>query len=540
MEELEKNKQFNILKWIFIIISFIHIGYATIVLRGIYEDGSFYIIELLNHLANGSMELQIDWEHPRFFMLAFMELPVVFAYKILLISNKFILMHIYTFVQFFLPLLILYWNYKLTKRTGRTDILFWNLFIYGGINLTFSIFSVVESIIGSMFHFILWNYLASKINYTKKDIFYITCLLIIMFGTFEYVVFLGIIFFIASFHYVTKETNLKNQLVKTYIGIGSLLSSIFNIVYMLRVEDEGSEISRFLQEAYNFSIVLFNLNISFTITALAIIIMLMFRKTLLTNNLLILISAVFLCMFIRLSNTPELSIYPMWEQHLRTIPCWLIPLLFVCMWISDIICPREFNDKEPEQDFGAAAIEGEHPNGSDKSEFKGGKGLDKEEKNKIKFTNYICVILICGITQTCWQLYHDYYWNKNVEYLKNELKNTKQLLYVPAEHEEISSFGNNELRRYIWHSIYPLMSILLSETKEVKTLLLNYDTINDKSNKTFREWLFIPKEGENTMFIPVAGTINITNEFWDLTKCAEALDKYNKKHKIKTMEDMLE
>ncbi len=501
MEELEKNKQFNILKWIFIIISLIHVVYATIVFRGLYEDGSVWMVQLLNNLANGSCKLEIDWGHTRFILIALIQIPVVFAYKFLHITNKFSLMHIFTFIQFFLPLLVLYWNYKLTKRTGRIDILCWNLFIYGCINLTFSIFSVVEIITGSIFNFILWNYLASKINYTKKDIFYITCLLIIMFGTYEYITVLGIIFFAASLYYASKETIKKNKLVKIFIGIGSLIASIFNIVYMLRVPGEGNEIFRFLKEAHDYLSLIFNLNITFTFIAIAIIIMLMFRKTFLTNNLLMLISAAFIFMFIRLSNTPELSIYPMWEQHLRTIPCWLIPLLFICMWIADII---------------------------------------KEEKNKIKFINYICVLLICSITQTCWQFYNDYYWNKNVEYLKNELENTQELLYIPADHEEISSFHNNNLRRYIWFGTYPAMSILFSKEHEIKTFLLTYDIQPDPGNITAREFLFVPKDEENILYIPYGNRINIKNEFWDLTKCAEALDKYNKKHKIKTIEDMQE
>ena len=129
MEELEKNKQFNILKWIFIIISLVHIVYATIVFRGLYEDGSVWIVQLLNNLANGSCQLEIDWGHPRFMIVALIEIPVLFASKFLYIHNKFSLMHIFTFFQFFLPLLALYWNYKLTKRTGRIDILCWNIFI---------------------------------------------------------------------------------------------------------------------------------------------------------------------------------------------------------------------------------------------------------------------------------------------------------------------------------------------------------------------------------------------------------------------------
>ena len=129
---------------------------------------------------------------------------------------------------------------------------------------------------------------------------------------------------------------------------------------------------------------------------------------------------------------------------------------------------------------------------------------------------------------------HTYYWNKNIQYMKNELASVESPLYIPSEHDEISSFNNNQLRRYIWHGIYACTSILFSDTYEQKTLLMHYDEEVDAANHTCREYLYVIQDQENMMNVPFNTMIDIKNRFWDLTKSAEALDKYNKEHNINT------
>lgn len=120
--------------------------------------------------------------------------------------------------------------------------------------------------------------------------------------------------------------------------------------------------------------------------------------------------------------------------------------------------------------------------------------------------------------------------------MKNELLETNELLYIPSEHEELSGFHNEKLRRYIWHGIFAATSILFSDTYKQKTLLLNYDEIQDPGNNNFRNRLYVVPYNNSEMSIPFGTTISIKNDFWDLTDCAAALDKYNKEHNIETNE----
>ena len=140
---------------------------------------------------------------------------------------------------------------------------------------------------------------------------------------------------------------------------------------------------------------------------------------------------------------------------------------------------------------------------------------------------------MCGIMQTAWQLVDTYYWDKNIQYMKSELNKTQDLLYIPSDHEEISSFFNPALRRYIWHGVFTSTSILFSESYEQKTLLLNYDEPIDGGNGSYREFLYIPKNNPDMIAIPW-GWFNIKNKFWDLTKCADALKKYDIEHNIES------
>ncbi len=496
MEKLENKKLMNILKWIFIVVSVIHLIYATVTMRGMYEDGAFFMMDLMNNFSNGEYHIATDFEgHTRFFMSLLMQLPLFFFHKFCCLNNKTALMMLYTFTQFVLPLLALWWNYKLTKRTGRVDILFWSLFAYSAILITFSIFSVVEILIGGILHFILWNYLAAKMDYTKKDIAAIIFLLVVMAGTYEYVIFLGPVFFMAAIFYTLEEKDSKRSMVKSFIGLGALAVSIFDVVFMLHAPDEAGEIGRFFKEMYDFFPFILELNSLISIATAILLIFYLFKKSKITAFSTGLICFIYFCIFLRLLNTPLSSVYPMWEQHFRSIPCWAFPLIFFGIYIFD---------------------------------------LTKKEINYTKISNLICIVLICGITQTCWQMVNTYYWNKNIQYMKSELKKTDGLLYIPSEHEEMSGFHNQQLRRYIWHGVFTATSIVFSDTYKQKTLLLNYDEQQDEGNNNCRSRLYVPQDESGLISIPYGMLVSIKNDFWDLTDCAIALDKYNKEHNIQT------
>ena len=493
--EKENNIALKITAGIFAAVSLFFVIYATITMRGLYLDGSYFMLRMLSNLSQHNYsDILLNFSEPyvRFCIMFLLNLPVVFADVVLCIENKNILMMIYSCGQFIMPLLILWWNYSLTKRTKRTDILFLSLFNYSAVLLLFSIFSITETLIGSGFHFVLWNYLAGKIDYNKKDIILILFLLIMMFATWEYVILLGPVFFAASVMYANREENVKNKRVKQLIGVGALAASIFTAVYLvhklLNATDNGFN---FIRELYDYLPKVFSLCSLFSCLAVIFLIAAFFNKNKLSKSFLFFAVSVFFCALVRLCNTFNFSLLPMWEMHMRSIVLWMMPCIFFSLYIFDLL---------------------------------------KKECNPIKINNYITIVLICGIFQTIWQCINTYFWDVNVKYMKKELDSVNSALYIPSEHNEISSFFNSDLRRYIWHGNYAAMSILLSDTYKIKTLAVNYDMPAETGNKTFRESLYYIPE-DNMISIPFGVKIPVKTKFWDVEECAIAFDNYDKKLK---------
>lgn len=493
MEELKENKTLKILSWIFVIVSLIHVLYATITMRGMYLDASVFMVHLLNNFSNGIIDI-VKAPEARTITLAIPQIPVIFSYFVLGIKSKIALTMIYSFAQFFLPLLFLLLNWQLTKRTKKYTVFALNLFVYSAILITFSIFSLVETLIGATLQFILWNYLVSDIEYKKTDILWIVLLSICMYQIYEYTIFLAPIFLIMALIKATEEKREKEKIVKLLTGISFIGVGSYIIYNTLTTEGLTDNSMRFFGEMFDYASELFNINILISVVTLLLIAILAFKKTKIGYISLGIISLIYTATTVKLFMTPGYSINPMWETHLRTIPCWFLPLIYTGMLICEKI---------------------------------------KVKSNTVLLTNFLIITLLCGTAQTIWQINNTYYWDKNIRYLKKELAKCEELLYIPSEHKEISSFGNQYKRRYIWHSVYAPVGILFSPEYKQKTLLVNYDETAEEGNLTFRESLYVLEDSENKMSIPFSEIIDIKNEFWDLTECAKALNEYNQKTNIK-------
>ena len=493
MDELTKNKIFRFLFWAFIVVSIFHVGYAIYTHRGMYMDGSFYLLAQLANLESNIYTIVIDAYHPRFCIMALFQIPVILAYLIG-IKSKFFLMGTYSFSQFGLPFLFLIWNYFLTKRTQRTDVLWGSIFCYGAVLCLFMMFGIMETIIGVIFNFVLWNYLVAKIDYKKHDVFFIILLLIAMVGTWEYTIYLGVFFFIAHFLYVSREENVFNKKIKHLIGYGSLVAAIFDLVYILRIPGEEEEILRFIDEAINYWSQALNINLFISIITVVLIILFLFKKKNIGIWSLLFLLVCYTSAFTYLLLISDRSIMPMWEIHCRSLSCVVPFIVFVIFYIRD---------------------------------------LRNKPFNSIRINNIICIALLCCIFQSLWQIVETYYWDRNIQYMKNELKKEEGLLYFPWEHEEISSFMNKDLRRHIWHSTYSALSVLFSETYELKTLLMLYPEEVDPGNIIESDLLYVFNNGEEDfLVVPFGAKLPFKTKFWDVTKCAEALREYNKEHNI--------
>lgn len=495
MKLLTQNSNIKILLFVFVLISIIHVVYSTMTLRALTADGASYMLCLLNSLSDNKFLPIVDNQHPRYFILSLLQIPVIFSYYVLKIQDKFALLGIFSCVSYLIPLLILWLESFLAKRNERYDIFLLSLFNYCLILLLYANCPIVESFIGSILHFLLWEYLAAKFDYKKTDIIFIALLVIIMFSTFEYVVFSGPIFFIASLYYAKQTENGFNKKIKLFIGTGSLCAAIYNLVFMLAIPNEGSEIARFFSEFYDFLFNWSNLNILISFFAIIFLAVVFKRNILLGKMQVISLAAIFALAFLRLFLNLEMSLCPLLESHMRSISCYATPLMFLLLFVFDV------------------------------------KNIKISE---IKMQNFLCIILLCGITQTCWQMVHCYYFDQNIRFMKKELAKSEKRLYIAEEHEEIGGINNNRLHRYITPCLFAATSILFSESYEQKVLLSHYLTPRDFV--TFRNRLFVVKNPSGSqaeiISIPQDSYIKIKNKFWDLTECAKSVEQDNKDKNI--------
>ena len=501
--ELNQNKCFKITLLFFVLITIFYVFYASCSQRGLYLDGSYFFIMFMDRMADGIFTIHSWIEHPRFFAFWITHMPAnITGFLFRNFTDKITYATIYSFALFAIPVLGLWWNYELTKRTKQYAVLFFSIFTYAAIILLYQIFAVTESAIGISYQFILLNYLLGKIDYTKWDKIGILFLIIFMFGIYEYTVFIGITMFALMFLCLYDETNPKNVLTKIAIGTGSLAASVYTIFFILMSKDVQSDFGRFLVELTGFFPIWYRLHTLILFTTLFMLFVMLFykRKKPMSTPLIITFYGLYTFLFLKMFGNLQVYLNPIYEQHHRTIMVYLIPIIFVGIFVAKL-------KKIPEQ------------------------------KNLIE--KLYIPVLLCGITLSGWQIVTTYYWNQNVAYMKECINNCNEPLYIPSEDsgKEIASFFSPTLRRYIWNANFVSTALALEPNVEIKKIILHYDNYDaEKNNPTLREQQFVVLE-KGVIGMPYYGVINIKNKFWDLTEPAKALDEYNKKYSIKTKEE---
>ena len=120
---------------------------------------------------------------------------------------------------------------------------------------------------------------------------------------------------------------------------------------------------------------------------------------------------------------------------------------------------------------------------------------------------------------------HTYYWNENINYIREKLDNFGAHIYVPAADEDLSSFFNEDLRRYIWANGYPALSILSNKKYKTKTFLFPPEETKSPADETYLSHIWVSKE-RGIMSIPIGTTLSIRNKFWDLSDCVDEIENY--------------
>lgn len=504
--ETKQNFFLKTLILIFVIITIFYVFYASCSQRGLYLDGSYWLVLFLNRFSNNSFSIHSYTEHPRYMVFFLEHLPITLVgYFFRNFTDKITYSIIYSFTMFLIPVLGLWWNIELTKRTKQYAVCFFSIFTYTAMILLYQIFCVVETTIGLPFQFVLLNYLLGKIKYTKLDKIGIFLILILMFGIYEHTIFLGFIIFATMFTCLYDEEDPDAILTKIIIGAGSLAAATYTIFFTILSSEELSQVVRFFKESIDFFPLWNKLN--FFIAAITVIFGLgiwLFQKNKpLTSTFLFVVSAVYLSVFMHMTGNLQVFLDPIHEQHMRSIPVWAVPLIFGLIFYAR---------------------------------------LKKFPENKEFFEKLYIPVLLCGITLSAWQIVTTFYWNENVGYMKECIKNCDQPLYSPSveKDKEIASFFSPTLRRFIWNANFVSTALALEPKYEITTMIMHPDEkLIDPNNPSKRGQQFVVAD-KGFIGMPYDEIVDIKNKFWDLTVPAKALDKYNRTKAVETNEEEFE
>lgn len=439
MENSSKNIRF--LGVIFILVSIFYSFYAACSQIGLYHNGAYYFLHIFENILNNKFSFSVCDYHPRAIVEWILEIPAVFSGVVLGIKSKTTLATIYSFTMLLLPLLALWWNCELTKRTKETAILFWSVLTYCLFLLPFHISSSTESIVGIPFQFVLLNYLYGKINYTKADKIGIAFIILMMFGIYEHTIALGVIIFAGMFIAAFNESDAKNMLVKIWIGAGALASAFYSFFFLIFHSVKKASVLNFATDLIN---VFPNITtFSFIISAITIILLtgtLIFQRNKSDNRLLLIFSLIYAFLFMKMCTNLHVFLNPDAELQTRGIVCVVMPLIFLGIVLKKY---GYFRNIKADAD--------------------------------LCMKNAYIPVLLCGITLTAWQIVNTYYWNENMECFKNEIN---EKIASPVISEEDNAKGIYNLKRYIPES----------DESSIRTLIDNESAVNSlyfsiKNNK---------------------------------------------------------
>ena len=196
-----KTKYVIVLSIIFLIVSLFFCFYAAICRYGLYLDGEIFILDILDKLADNKPGFFfMDWR-TRQSITFLQDIFVNIAYYIFHIENKAILINIYCFTLVFLPFSIILLQYILAKRSKRYDIVIFNIILYSLFILPGLRYAVVETYTSAPLFLFLYHYLCAKIDYKKRDIFFIIFISILLYNFSELIIVCGVIMFFGSLYF---------------------------------------------------------------------------------------------------------------------------------------------------------------------------------------------------------------------------------------------------------------------------------------------------------------------------------------------------
>ncbi len=475
MNNIFLNKKVKGLAVFFLIISILHVIYASCVQRGAIADGSLFILSILDKFSDGNWGFMSAVDcRTRLFVNVMNQLPMNIAYHIFNVDSKYWLSVIYSFPLFFYPFIFVYFNYALAKRSKRYDIAVLGVVLYSVGILLGIMYAVVEIFLAVSVSLLLFHYIVAKINYTKWDIAAVIFLTIMQFNSHELVAYVGYMMFLASLYYAKSEENLDNKKVKYIAGIGSLLASVY-LTFWFIFTPNIKEAERFFHDTFHSFI-----DMQFHSSLLILLFLYLFlwvlfkkevfsTKNIITISLINLIGVAFMIMHLDIYSSFAFFHYRLW-------PCIILPVIILYIWLSDVY---------------------------------------KIKHSEVFYTNLLAITLCTGIVCSIWQLNNSYRFDKIVDRLNAKIDKVNKTFINPDK--DLVKLYNSQKNMFFYCDTYFADSVLFQNEVDINSVIM-------PSKKEGCPSEFSINEDEETFDVPFY-EVSIESKFWDLRNVADKLEE---------------
>lgn len=482
-----KNKEIKILTIIFIILSVIHIIYATVADRGLFLDGMFWFPSILDSLSNNGYGFSLVDDRTRWFTNFLNQLPINIGYSFGL-KDKNILLYLFSLPLFLFPFLANIANIFLAKRSKRYDIVLFSLFLYSFGILPAIMYSVVEVYLGSSLLLLLFHYFVADINYTRRDIIIISLLCILSFGLSEVVVFSGLLLFFLSFHIIPRIKHKKEKIVKSAIAITQIwaagIVTFLNFIVLPGIQRETTDFfSELMNIERNIFVEFWKEPYLLEVITIIMVAYFLFKKQKMKRTTIIFISSIYLLLVSLMLFYREIYIYNYHFISYRVVIFILFPVLMFVLFLQEVY---------------------------------------KKFFHKNILYNLLIITLILGMSNTFIQFFYSFKVFDLKERYLNILEQSKEQFIIPEKNLLGKVYFAKD--NIFFTPLSPTADFLaLWDEKKIKMFVLPFSS--DVVIPAFKE---IEIDTKKDFLIFASNSVDLINEFWDMSIIEEQYIK-NKK-----------
>lgn len=402
-------------------------------------------------------------------------------------------LRMYSSSYFIVHFLALFINFLVARRTKRYDIAVTAFVFYSFFCIPNAIWAVREVHITVLLQFALLSYYLSNEKLLFRDLIPVLLLIVYMFESFEITIVYGILLFIFSFLYTKKERDEKNPWYKILIGFSCALIALYMPLKMIYLYFKGG--LSFSQGANEWAVAslitlehIFDGNGIIVLFSLFAFIFVIFYKKAFSGKSLLFIVPYILGLLVVLYYKTGFMPEPHIEIQNYSYVFWFVFPVYAVILLTDY-----FN-------------------------------INISKYNKCFYSNLYIVGCIAGILNILWQINSCFEFGKYEVYLKNLMKNSKEIVVTIPEEDF------NKYRFLKYNTCFGTLhkSAFLADDYVVEKIIVPSDKFPDYSLYCFDDKDNNFYDSETGILHLQTAPLRLKNRYWDLSVVKNGLENAGK------------